>query len=100
MITVIIKLKIRNFILTGQEKIGKRKTKARRCILNLFEDNNQYLSAKDIHNKLKDKGIGIATVYRNLDLLEEKNRITKLEINGVAKYKNFDSVHQHHLICD
>jgi len=48
----------------------------------------------------KKRKIGIATIYRNLDLMEKEDIITGLEINGISKYKLFDSNHQHHLICE
>ncbi|HMA69437.1 MAG TPA: transcriptional repressor, partial [Candidatus Mcinerneyibacterium sp.] len=81
-------------------KIGKRESKARKRMIKFFESTNEYYSAKKIHEKLKKYNIGIATIYRNLDLMENENILTSIKIDGVSKYRLFDSIHQHHLICD
>ena len=68
---------------------------------------HEHLSAEEIYDELRqDKtvNIGLATVYRSLDLLTELGVLTTIELNGVNRYEvnstTPESPHQHHhLIC-
>lgn len=71
----------------------------------LLENEEAHLSAEEIFMLVKQKNpdIGLATVYRTLDLLSELRIIEKLNFgDGVARYE-FRSEghphHHHHLIC-
>ncbi|KEO82386.1 Fur family transcriptional regulator [Tumebacillus flagellatus] len=71
----------------------------------LLENEEAHLSAEEIFMLVKQKApdIGLATVYRTLDLLCELKIIEKLNFgDGVARYE-FRSEdhphHHHHLIC-
>lgn len=71
----------------------------------LLENEEAHLSAEDVYLLVKDKApeIGLATVYRTLELLSELHIVHKLNFgDGVARYE-FRSVnskhHHHHLIC-
>ncbi len=69
---------------------------------------NNHYTAEEIYNLVKDKksDIGMATVYRTIQLLEELNLIDKLDLNdGFMRYeisKQTSSIkehHHHHIIC-
>lgn len=82
-------------------------TKQRRTVLQVFLDNpGEHLSAENVYDILRSKSteIGLATVYRSLELLAELNILQKMEFgDGCSRYElrnNEPDVHQHHhLIC-
>lgn len=78
-------------------------TKPRVAIYEILENELQGIEADYIYKKCLDEGISInlSTVYRTLELLEEKNLIEKYDL-GEKKY-NFSLIrHGHHHIveCD
>ncbi|NLU11408.1 MAG: transcriptional repressor [Tepidanaerobacter acetatoxydans] len=106
------------FLLTDEEKKYKmrfieEKLKERECKLTpqrratldvLIENQSKHLSTEDIYELVKDKfpDIGLATIYRTLQLFDDINIIKKLDFNdGCYRYElSEDQRHQHHhLIC-
>lgn len=71
----------------------------------LLENEEDHLSAEDVFMLVKDKApeIGLATVYRTLELLSELHVVEKMNFgDGVARYDLRDESnnhHHHHLIC-
>ena len=71
----------------------------------LLENEEAHLSAEDVFMLVKDKApeIGLATVYRTLELLSELHVLEKMNFgDGVARYDLRDDNshhHHHHLIC-
>jgi len=71
----------------------------------LLENEEDHLSAEDVYLLVKDKApeIGLATVYRTLELLSELKILHKMNFgDGVARYDLRDdnaAYHHHHLIC-
>lgn len=85
---------------------GYKLTTQRRAILNVIVDNHdKHLSSEEIYDIVKTKypEIGIATVYRTLQLLEKLNIIYRLNFDdGCNRYElnyNSGNHHHHHLIC-
>ncbi|NLW22364.1 MAG: transcriptional repressor [Tissierellia bacterium] len=85
---------------------GYKLTTQRRAILDVIVENHEkHLNPEEIYDivKLKYPEIGIATVYRTLQLLEKLNIVYKVNFDdGYNRYElNYDSEnHQHHhLIC-
>ena len=85
---------------------GYKLTTQRRIILDvILENQGHHLSPEEIYDRVKDKypEIGLATVYRTLQLLEELNIIYKLNFNdGCSRYEinsNSNDHRHHHLIC-
>ncbi len=90
-----------------QEKDYKM-TEQRREILQVFLDqpSEHHLSAEDVHSVLRSKKseIGLATVYRSLELLGSLGILLKIEFgDGCSRYElnttNPNSHRHHHLIC-
>ncbi|API89288.1 transcriptional repressor [Marinilactibacillus sp. 15R] len=85
-------------------KAGYKLTSQREDILRVLLD-NEHLSAEEIYLKVKSEnsGIGLATVYRTLELLSELNIINKIAFqDGISRYdvNDNDRQHQHHyLLC-
>ncbi|MCR3921529.1 MAG: transcriptional repressor [Firmicutes bacterium] len=71
----------------------------------LLENTEQHVSAEELYVLVKERDaeIGLATIYRTLDLLEELNILHKLHFgDGCTRYEltHLQSEHQHHhLIC-
>ncbi|MBN2984386.1 MULTISPECIES: Fur family transcriptional regulator [Cohnella] len=71
----------------------------------LLENEEDHLSAEDVFMLVKDIApeIGLATVYRTLELLSEMHIVEKLNFgDGVARYDlraETNKHHHHHLIC-
>ncbi len=82
-------------------------TPQRQTVLQIFLDHpGEHLSAEDVHGLLRDKRseIGLATVYRSLELLSELGILQKIEFgDGCSRYEvnTLDPTqhHHHHLIC-
>ncbi len=71
----------------------------------LIENEKDHLSAEDVYLKVKDKSpeIGLATVYRTLELLAELKVLDKINFgDGVARFdlrKEGAKHFHHHLVC-
>ncbi|UJF34434.1 ferric iron uptake transcriptional regulator [Paenibacillus hexagrammi] len=71
----------------------------------LLEHEDDHLSAEDVYILVKAKfpEIGLATVYRTLELLSELHVVEKINFgDGVARYdlrNESQEHHHHHLIC-
>ncbi|MGF7431537.1 Fur family transcriptional regulator [Thermoanaerobacterium thermosaccharolyticum] len=84
---------------------GFKLTTQRRAILDvIIENREKHLSSEEIYDLVKEKypEIGLATVYRTLQLFDELGVIYKLNFDdGRSRYElyhNEDHQH-HHLIC-
>ncbi|GEL08479.1 Fur family transcriptional regulator [Salisediminibacterium halotolerans] len=71
----------------------------------LLENEDDHLSAEDVYMLVKEKypEIGLATVYRTLELLTELKIVDKINFgDGVSRYdlrqEGADHFH-HHLVC-
>lgn len=87
---------------------GYKMTPQRKEILKIFVENADWhhMSAEDVYSILQRDGseIGLATVYRALDLLSELGILVKVEFgDGCARYElntaDPNVHHHHHLIC-
>lgn len=68
-------------------KSGHKVTTQKLLILEVLINNSHHLSAKDIYDKLKQKNIGLATIYRSLNLFIALNIIKKVEIDNITYYE-------------
>ncbi|WP_420544258.1 Fur family transcriptional regulator [Tepidanaerobacter acetatoxydans] len=91
-----------------EEKLKEKEcrlTPQRRATLDvLIENQSKHLSTEDIYELVKNKfpDVGLATIYRTLQLFDDFNIIKKLDFNdGCYRYElSDDQRHQHHhLIC-
>ncbi|MCL4515086.1 MAG: transcriptional repressor [Firmicutes bacterium] len=90
-----------------KEKLAARDyrlTPQRELILEIFAENSdRHLSAEEIYDLIRQKNpdIGLATVYRTLELLEDLKVIQSINFgDGCARYEfTGDRHHHHHLIC-
>lgn len=85
---------------------GYKLTPQRRATLDtIMEHQGKHLSTEEIYDLVKDRcpEIGLATVYRTLQLLDELELITRISFDdGCGRYElnsHADDHHHHHLIC-
>lgn len=85
---------------------GYKLTTQRRAILDaIVENHEKHLSSEEVYDIVKAKypEIGIATVYRTLQLLEKLNIIYRVNFDdGYNRYElcyDSESHQHHHLIC-
>ncbi|WP_297425913.1 Fur family transcriptional regulator [Clostridium sp.] len=81
---------------------GIKITKGRTEILNILIISKSSLSAEKIYNIFRDNNINInlSTIYRTLELFEEKEITEKITLNdGVFSYKLKSNTHRHYLEC-
>jgi Fur family ferric uptake transcriptional regulator len=92
------KLKAKGFKLTPQ----------RRSIVDtVVNSTGRHLSIEEIYNLVKQNcpEIGLATVYRTIQILDDINVVSKLDLNdGCLRYElslnNGEDHNHHHLICN
>ncbi len=82
---------------------GIKTTKGRLCVLEILASSEDSISADNIYEKTLEKGITIdlSTVYRTLELFQEKNIVDKYDLDeGKYNYKLKKNGHQHIIKCD
>lgn len=84
---------------------GYRAGGARTAVVELLAQQDCCLSAQEIFDRLRDGGrpVGIASVYRALDLLVGMRLVQKLEMGeGLARFEpaHAGGEHHHHLVCE
>lgn len=81
---------------------GRRATKQRAAVVELLNEIDDFRSAQEIHEQLRERGegIGLTTVYRTLQSLSEAAEIDMLRTAaGEAIYRRCSAHHHHHLVC-
>ena len=85
---------------------GYKMTPQRKEIWGIFVERGGHMSAEDVYGILREREseIGLATVYRSLDLLSDIGILVRLDFgDGCARYELSTSDpkvhHHHHLIC-
>jgi len=94
--------KIKKMLHTSSYKLTPQREATVRVLLENEED---HLSAEDVYLLVKEKSpeIGLATVYRTLELLTELKVVDKINFgDGVSRYdlrKEGAAHFHHHLVC-
>ncbi len=86
------------------KKSNLKVTAQRRGILRIFVDNkDKHLTVDEVYDLIRKRGmsIGLVTIYRTIDLLEEEGIVAKRDLGGdSAKYELvFNESQHHHLVC-
>jgi Fur family ferric uptake transcriptional regulator len=80
----------------------RRPTKQRAAIEALLVDIVDFMSAQDLHARLRaqGEGVGLATVYRTLQAMADDGDVDMMRSHdGEAVYRRCSSGHHHHLVC-
>ncbi len=85
-------------------RAGHRSGGARRAVIESLAAQDCCRSAQEIFDQLRDEGraVGIASVYRVLDLLVSLGLVQRLDLGGgVARYEPAmpGGEHHHHVVC-
>ena len=85
-------------------RAGLRAGGARGEVLGLLARQRCVVSAQDIHDRLResDRAVGLASVYRALDVLTGLKLVHRIDVGGTACYEPADpsGEHHHHAICN
>ena len=79
-----------------------RPTRQRRAVVAALASVDDFRSAQEIHELIGRRGdsVGLATVYRTLQLLAENAEVDVLRTgDGEAIYRRCSETHHHHLVC-
>ena len=77
---------------------GLRSTASRRVIIDAMEGLGTHFSAEALAQRAR--GVGRATVYRTLRLLQEEGLLCRVLLeNGELHYRLTERGHHHHLTC-
>lgn len=88
----------------GLKGSGHRLTHPREAILRVLDENRDHLSAEELFFLVRKRygGIGLATVYRTLDLLIQMGLVQRFDFgDGRSRYELTldEKTHHHHLVC-
>jgi Fur family transcriptional regulator, ferric uptake regulator len=81
---------------------GRRPTRQRAAVEALLVDIDDFMSAQDLHARLRAQGetVGLATVYRTLQALTTDGDVDMMRTDdGEAIYRRCSTGHHHHLVC-
>ena len=80
----------------------RRPTRQRAAVEALLVDINDFMSAQDLHARLRAQGetVGLATVYRTLQAMATDGDVDMMRTDdGEAVYRRCSTGHHHHLVC-
>ena len=81
---------------------GYRLTEPRRVIVDALRDAGRYCTATQLYERLRGRAVGLASVYRALDLLDRLRLVQRFDVGeGTARYEpaHPGGEHHHHLVC-
>lgn len=88
--------------MTGEAPLP-RATRQRAAIIAALDDAEAFVSAQELYERLRSKGerVGLTTVYRTLQALNDRGEIDVLRIaENEAVYRRCGTdAHHHHLVC-
>lgn len=79
-----------------------RSTLQRTAVTELMEEIQEFRSAQEVHDLLRQRGerIGLTTVYRSLRVLASVGKVDVLRMpDGETSYRRCSRGHHHHLVC-
>ena len=81
---------------------GFRLTKTRKELIEFILAHRGHWTIQSLANEAqqKIKGVGVATVYRTVSLLEQQNFLTETQMrDGGARYEVASKAHHDHFVC-
>ena len=86
------------------QRAGYRSGEARAAVVEQLADQSCCLTAQEIFDNLRERGrsVGIASVYRVLDILLELDLVQRIDVgHGAARFEPAypSGEHHHHLLC-
>ncbi|WP_432558111.1 Fur family transcriptional regulator [Granulicoccus sp. GXG6511] len=81
---------------------GLRRTRQRAAISDLLGEIDDFRTAQQIHDILRDNGeaVGLTTVYRTLQAMADAGEVDVIRHDGEAAFRRcHTAAHHHHLVC-
>lgn len=80
---------------------SQRITAPRLEILGILKSNHHPLTISEIHGKIKNRKIDVATVYRTISLFAELGIVYEIDFKDEFKRYEliYDRHHHHHIVC-
>lgn len=78
---------------------GVRITEPREAVAQAIAAKSETFNPEALVEELRPQGLGRATVYRTLELLERAGVLTRVHEGGCHGYTVCDEGHHHHLVC-
>ena len=79
---------------------GYRLTEPRRVIIAALRDAGRYCTAAQLYERLPGRAVGLASVYRTLELLADLGLAERrAEPGGEASFLYCSPRHHHHVVC-
>ena len=82
---------------------GYKLTAPRRTVIKVIAESHDHLNPQEIYEKVKkeNNSIGLVTIYRTLDLLDELELVCRIHTGGSSKsyLMRRPEGHHHHLVC-
>ncbi|GAA4906290.1 Fur family transcriptional regulator [Tessaracoccus lubricantis] len=87
---------------TDTPRTATRHTWQRAAVRDLMERVEEFRTAQQVHDLLRDEGakVGLATVYRALQAMAEADEVDVLRTpEGELAYRSCSKGHHHHMVC-
>jgi Fur family transcriptional regulator, ferric uptake regulator len=88
-----------DWLLRRLAESGERMTGPRETVVRALAAQAGVINPEALSYELHPLGVGRATVYRTLDLLERHGMLTRVHVEGCHGYTLCDEGHHHHLLC-
>jgi Fur family ferric uptake transcriptional regulator len=87
-------------IMAELDRRGFRDTLPRRLIVQAVCAQARSFTAQEIADELQPRGIGRATVFRALQVLQDTGHLSRLHVGEEChRYAVCDASHHHHMVC-
>jgi len=89
-------------VMTALDRAGYRLTAPRRSLAALISEQDGHFTAAELVAEARSRrlGVGRATVFRTLDVLEELGAVERLDLpSGEHAYVGCEPAHHHHVVC-
>jgi Fur family ferric uptake transcriptional regulator len=87
------------WMLRRLDQEGQRLTDRRELVVQAIADKPGSFTPEALVDELRPHGIGRATVYRALELLERIGVLTRVHLGACHAFTVCDEGHHHHLLC-
>src|SRR5579864_5789616 len=81
------------------QDVGERMTGPREIVMRALVAQSGVINPEALSYELHPEGVGRATVYRTLDLLERHGMLARVHLDGCHGYTLCDDGGHHHLLC-
>src|SRR3954468_13127072 len=88
-----------DWMLRRLDEEGQRLTGRRQLVVHAIANKPGSFTPEALVDELRPHGIGRATVYRALDVLERMGVLTRVHLGACHAFTVCDEGHHHHLVC-